>query len=158
MATLNKRQKLFIVRSLAVFNTPQETVALVKEEFNIEVTRQQCEAYDPTKRVGKDLSAEFKAEFEATRRDFLDTPENIPTANKSVRLKILNDLVYKNPKNVRAVRGLLEQIAKEMGNQYTNRQEITGADGGPLQSENTTYVKATPEDIKQVWDELESKY
>lgn len=158
MATLNKRQKLFIVRSLAVFNTPQETVVLVKEEFNIEVTRQQCEAYDPTKRVGKDLSAEFKAEFETTRRDFLDTPENIPTANKSVRLKILNDLVYKNPKNVRAVRGLLEQIAKEMGNQYTNRQEITGADGGPLQSENTTYVKATPEDIKQVWDELESKY
>ncbi len=158
MATLNKRQKLFIVRSLAVFNTPQETVVLVKEEFNLDVSRQQCEAYDPTKRVGKDLSAEFKAEFDVTRKDFLDRPEDIPTANKSVRLKILNDLVYKNPKNQRVVRGLLEQIAKEMGNQYTNKSEVTGADGGPLQSESTTYVKATPEDIKQVWNELESKY
>ena len=52
MATLNKKQKLFIVRSLAQFNTPQETVLLVKEEFTIDVSRQQCEAYDPTKRVG----------------------------------------------------------------------------------------------------------
>ena len=52
MATLNKKQKLFIVRSLAQFNTPQETVVLVKEEFSIDVSRQQCEAYDPTKRVG----------------------------------------------------------------------------------------------------------
>lgn len=70
MATLNKKQKLFIVRSLAQFNTPQETVVLVKEEFELDVSRQQCEAYDPTKRVGKDLSEEFKKEFEATRKDF----------------------------------------------------------------------------------------
>lgn len=158
MATLNKRQKLFIIRSLAVFNTPQETVLLVKEEFNADVTRQQVETYDPTKRAGKDLSAEVKAEFETTRKEFLDKPEYIPTANRAVRLKILNDLVYKNHKNVRAVRGLLEQIAKEMGKQYTNKQEITGTNGGPLQSENTTYVTATPEVIKQVLDELESKY
>jgi hypothetical protein len=69
MATLNKKQKLFIVRSLAVFNTP-ETVVLVKEEFNTDVTRQQVETYDPTKRAGKDLSEEFRKEFEATRKDF----------------------------------------------------------------------------------------
>lgn len=132
MATLNKKQKLFIVRSLAVFNTPQETVVLVKEEFNADVTRQQVETYDPTKRAGKDLSEEFRIEFEATRKDFLEKPENIPTANKSVRLKILNDLVYKNHKNQRVVRGLLEQIAKEMGGLYTNRTEHTGKDGAPL--------------------------
>ncbi len=45
-----------------------------------------------------------------------------------------------------------------MGNQYTNKSEVTGADGGPLQSESTIYIKARPEDIKQVWNELESKY
>lgn len=63
MATLNKKQKLFIVRSLAQFNTPQETVLLVKEEFTIDVSRQQCEAYDPTKRVGKDLTKPCNQEF-----------------------------------------------------------------------------------------------
>ncbi|MFH4247123.1 DUF2280 domain-containing protein, partial [Acinetobacter baumannii] len=78
MASLNKKQKLFIVRSLAVFNTPQETVSLVKEEFNIDVTRQQVETYDPTKRAGKDLSAELIAEFDLARKDFLDKPEHIP--------------------------------------------------------------------------------
>lgn len=45
---------------------------LVKEEYNIEVTRQQVETYDPTKRAGKDLSAEFKKEFTALRKEFLD--------------------------------------------------------------------------------------
>ncbi|MDH0032022.1 MULTISPECIES: DUF2280 domain-containing protein [unclassified Acinetobacter] len=160
MATLNKKQKLFIVRSLAVFNTPQETVVLVKEEFNTDVTRQQVESYDPTKRAGKDLSADFRAEFEATRKEFLDKPENIPTANKSVRLKILNDLVYKNSRSHKVVSSLLEQIAKEMGGLYTNtsKTQLTGADGQPLNPEQVTHVVATPEQIRQALDELESKY
>lgn len=60
MATLNKKQKLFIVQALVVFNTPQETVSLVKEEFDIDVSRQQVESYDPTKFAGRDLSKELK--------------------------------------------------------------------------------------------------
>lgn len=144
MATLNKKQKLFIVQSLAVFNTPQETVQLVKEEYDIEVTRQQVESYDPTKRAGKDLSAEFKKEFELVRKDFLDKPLNIPTANKVVRLKILNDLVYKNPKNQRVVRGLLEQIAKEMGGLYTNKQEVDHTSKGESINKPTTIELVAP--------------
>ena len=42
MARLRKEVQTYIVRSLAQFNTPQETVVLVKEEFGIDVTRQQC--------------------------------------------------------------------------------------------------------------------
>lgn len=144
MATLNKKQKLFIVQSLAVFNTPQETVQLVKEEYNIEITRQQVESYDPTKRAGKDLSAEFVKEFETVRKDFLDKPLNIPTANKSVRLKILNDLVYKNHRNQRVVRGLLEQIAKEMGGLYTNKQEMDHTSKGESINKPTTIELVAP--------------
>lgn len=66
MAALRKEVKLYIVRSLALFNTPQETVELVNEEFKIKISRQQCERYDPTKRAGKDLSQELKEEFEHT--------------------------------------------------------------------------------------------
>lgn len=144
MATLNKKQKLFIVQSLAVFNTPQETVQLVKEEYDIDVTRQQVESYDPTKRAGKDLSAEFKKEFELIRKDFLDKPLNIPTANKAVRLKILNDLVYKNHRNQRVVRGLLEQIAKEMGGLYTNKQEVDHTSKGESINKPTTIELVAP--------------
>ncbi|MDF2418466.1 DUF2280 domain-containing protein [Acinetobacter beijerinckii] len=158
MATLNKKQKLFIVRSLAVFNTPQETVVLVKEEFNIDVTRQQVETYDPTKRAGKDLSMEFKSEFEATRKDFLDKPETIPIANLAVRLQRLENQYQKHSKNRVAALNILKQAAEDMGGKYTNKTEITGAGGGPLQSENVTYVTATDEQVRQAIDELESEY
>lgn len=158
MATLNKKQKVFIVRSLAVFNTPQETVLLVKEEFDLEVSRQQVETYDPTKRAGKDLSAELKDEFELTRKDFLDTPQNIPIANLSVRLQRLENQYQKHGKNRVAALSILKQAAEDVGGKYTNKTELTGAGGGPLQSENITYVTATDEQVRQAIDELENEY
>ncbi|MEO3355763.1 DUF2280 domain-containing protein [Acinetobacter haemolyticus] len=158
MATLNKKQKLFIVRSLAVFNTPQETVVLVKEEFNTDVTRQQVETYDPTKRAGKDLSAEFRAEFDATRNDFLAKPETIPIANLAVRLQRLENQYQKHSRNRVAALNILKQAAEDIGGKYTNKTELTGAGGGPLQSENVTYVAATDEQVRQAIDELESEY
>jgi len=42
MAALKKEVKLFIVRSLAVFNTPTETAELVNQEYGVKVTKQQC--------------------------------------------------------------------------------------------------------------------
>ena len=158
MATLNKKQKLFIVRSLARFNTPQETAVLVKEEFDIEVSRQQCEAYDPTKRVGKDLSQEFKTEFELSRADFLEKPQNIPIANLSVRLQRLENQYIKHGKNRVGALAILKQAAEDVGGKYTNKTEVTGAGGGPIQNESVTYVTATKEDVRRAIDELESEY
>ena len=157
MAALKKEVKLFIVRSLAVFNTPTETADLVNQEYGVNVTKQQCEKYDPTKRAGENLSEEFKTDFIKTRDMFLGKPENIPLANKSVRLGHYQKLLDRTKNTVLSLK-ILEQAAKDMGGQYTNKTELTGAGGGPLQSENVTYVAAKPEDIKQVLDELESKY
>lgn len=158
MARITKKVKLFIVRMLAEFESPTQTSKTAKEVFNVDVTPQQCEAYDPTKRTGQDLSQELRDLFFEYRRKANDELEAIPIANKRYRLQLLQNLVDAYPNNPVFTPKWAEQAAKEMGNQYTNKQEITGAGGGPLQSENTTYVKATPEDIKQVWDELESKY
>jgi hypothetical protein len=134
MATLNKREKIFIVRLLAEFNTPTETVELVKQEFKKDVTRQQVESYDPTKRAGRNLSAELKAEFEATRKAFVDQPLNIPIANLSVRLMHLQRIVDHAGKNKPLIKEALEQAAKEMGGVYTNRKEVTGKGGGPIET------------------------
>ena len=155
MATLNKKQKLFIVRSLAQFNTPQETVVLVKEEFELDVSRQQCEAYDPTKRVGKDLSVDLKVEFEATRKDFLDAPQNIPIANLSVRLQRLENQYIKHGKNRVAAQSLLKQAAEDIGGKYTNKQEITGKDGQSLQ---TTVVQATQDQVNEAMRKAQEEY
>jgi hypothetical protein len=160
MARLNKRVKLYIVRSLATYETPSETARGVQEEFGIEVTKQQCEAYDPTKKTGQDLSEEFKAEFYRVRKEMNDNLSSIPIANIAYRLMRLQKFIdlAQFKANPVIVPSLMEQAAKEVGGLYTNRKEITGAGGGPLQSENVTQVVATPEQIRQVLDELKGKY
>lgn len=120
MAKLRREVQLFIVRSLAQFNTPTETAQAVQQEFDIEINRQKCEAYDPTKRTGQNLSAELKAEFEATRKQFLDNPQHIPIANLTYRLQRLQRIVDQGGKNHMLVMAALEQAAKEKGGMYIN--------------------------------------
>ncbi|MDH2480875.1 DUF2280 domain-containing protein [Acinetobacter baumannii] len=139
MARLNKRVKLYIVRSLATYETPSETARGVQEEFGITVTKQQCEAYDPTKKTGQDLSEEFKTEFYRVRKEMNDNLSAIPIANIAYRLKRLQRFIDHEQfkENPVIVPSLLEQAAKEVGGLYTNRKEITGAGGGPVKTENT---------------------
>lgn len=134
MAALRKEVKLFIVRSLAVFNTPTETVDLVHLEYGVQVTKQQCEKYDPTKRSGQSLSEEFKKEFELVRQDFLDKPLNIPIANLSVRLQRLENQYIKHGKNRVAALSILKQAAEDVGGKYTNKQEVDHSGSLEIQS------------------------
>jgi hypothetical protein len=53
VTTLTDNKKLFIVRALACFDTPQQVVESVKEEFGIVVSRPQVEVYDPDKARGE---------------------------------------------------------------------------------------------------------
>ncbi|EJG26777.1 hypothetical protein J532_2914 [Acinetobacter baumannii 940793] len=89
-----------------------------------------------------------------------DNLSAIPIANIAYRLKRLQRFIdlEQFKENPVIVPSLMEQAAKEVGGLYTNRKEITGAGGGPLQSENITQVVATPEQIRQVLDELKGKY
>ena len=160
MATLNQKHKLFIVRSLAQWNTPTETVELVQQEFGITISRQQCEAYDPTKRTGQNLSKALSDEFYKTREQFRKNTDEMPLANLAVRLRHYENLLN-NPQNKRnpiLQLTILKQVAEDVGGKYTNKTELTGAGGGPLQSENITYVTATDEQVRQAIDELENEY
>ena len=124
----------------------------------MQVTKQQCEKYDPTKRAGVNLSEEFRKEFELARADFLEKPQNIPIANLSVRLQRLENQYIKHSKNRIGALAILKQAAEDVGGKYTNKTEVTGAGGGPIQNENVTYVTATKEDVRRAIDELESEY
>ena len=156
MAKLRKAEKIYIVQSLAVFNTPTEVARDFKEIFGIVLKPQNIEGYDPTKRAGKDLSEELKAEFEATRKEYLSQPlENIPAANDIVQLRILSDLLFKNKYNVIMATKLTDQIQKIMKGFYEKKIEITGKDGGPLQ---TTTVQATQEQINEAVRKAQEEY
>lgn len=158
MATLKELVKIFIVQSLACRDTPQEVAELVKQEFKISIDRVQVAAYDPTKAAGKNLSKKFVELFHKTRADFDAGLIDIPIANKHYRLKQYQKQLERNAKNTVMSLKILEQAAKDCGGQFTNKQEITGAGGGPIQNENTVVVTATDEQVRQAINELESEY
>lgn len=136
MAALKEPVKIFIIQSLACRDTPQDVVESVKQEFDLVITRSQCQAYDPTKHQGRNLRQEYKELFEKTRNDFDAGLVDIPIANKYYRLKQYQRQLDRT-RNVKTALKILEQAAKDIGGQFTNRQEITGKDGGPLQTVNS---------------------
>ena len=158
MAALKEPVKIFIVQALACRDTPQEVVDLVKQEYGIQISRSQCQAYDPTKYSGRNLSKKFVDLFNKTRVDFDAGLIDIPIANKHYRLKQYQKQLERNAKNTVMSLKILEQAAKDCGGQFTNKQEITGAGGGPIQNENTVVVTATDEQVRQAINELESEY
>lgn len=135
MPKLKKIHKTFILQHLAMFSTPQEVAALVKEEFGIEIDRRHVFYYDAE--MNFDLPKAWRSLFETTRDRFLAEISAIPIANKAYRLRELNRM-YQNHKSSRLqnpveMRAILEQAAKESGDAYTNRRELTSKDGTPLE-------------------------
>ncbi|AVH48658.1 MULTISPECIES: DUF2280 domain-containing protein [Acinetobacter] len=158
MAALKEPVKIFIVQALACRDTPQEVADQVLQEFGVKIDRKQCQLYDPTKAAGKNLSKKFVDLFHKTRADFDAGLIDIPIANKHYRLKQYQKQLERNAKNTVMSLKILEQAAKDCGGQFTNKQEITGAGGGPIQNENTVVVTATDEQVRQAINELESEY
>ncbi len=147
MAALTEDQKLLVVQALACFDSPQQVADLVKVEFGLSVTRQQVASYDPTKAAGKQVSKKLKAIFEETRAKFLENTASIPIAKQAYRLRVLQRQLERAERqgNTAMVSALLEQAAKETGGAFTNRREVTGKDGGPIQQQAVTAEQVSAE-------------
>lgn len=114
MATLREPVKIFIVQSLACFESPQQVVESVRHEFGIEIERQQVASYDPTKATCRNVSKKLKDLFYKTRNEFKTNIFDIPLANKAVRLKELQK-IYDDPKLNRILKTkLIKQFKDEM--------------------------------------------
>lgn len=137
MAALKNDVKAYIVQALACFDTPSQVVESVQAEFQVKITRQQVEAYDPTKASGKALAARWVEMFTATRTRFQNEIADIPIANKAYRLRVLQrmSMTAENMKNIGMTAQLLEQAAKEVGEAYSNKQKLehSGPNGEPIQ-------------------------
>jgi hypothetical protein len=125
--------KTFLVQRLAMFETPSDVAASMKEEFGVEVTRQHVQKFD-AKRNGKLPAKRWVALFDATRKRFLDEITDIPAANKSVRVRRLDRMATKAEaqKNYFLAAAILEQIAKEVGDAYVNRKRASGERDDPV--------------------------
>lgn len=131
--------KRFIVQRLACHDTPLQVAKAVKDEFGLELSRQRVHYYDPTTKAGACLDPALKTLFEQTREKFLSDVNSIPIANKAVRLRHLQrQLEYFSDKNAAGiVLELCEAAAKEMGGAFTNRRELSGPNGGPIETKTS---------------------
>lgn len=127
--------KTRIVQSLACFDSPSVVAKAIKAEFVVEISPQACEAYDPNKVAGKKLSERFRLLFAETRKAFLEDTSQIAISHRAVRLRALQRMAEKaeTQGNMVLAANLMEQAAKEVGDSYTNRRELTGKGGAPLQ-------------------------
>lgn len=155
MAALKEPVKIFIVQALACRDTPQEVAEQVLQEFGVKVDRKQCQSYDPTKAAGKNLSKKFIELFNKTRADFDAGLIDIPIAQKYYRLKQYQKHLEKNARNTVMSLNIMKQAAQDLGGQFTNRQEITGKDGGPLE---TTSVQATQAQVDEAVRKAQEEY
>lgn len=148
MATLNDQVKLFIVQRLAMFDTLPQVIAAVKETFDLTVSPQQVHFYDPT--VGQKPARKWIREFRRTRRRFQQRHFDIAIANKSVRLQRLDriQLVVEKGKNYALAIAIIEQAAKEMGDAFTNRRELTGKDGAPVIPGSDPIDAMSPDELR----------
>lgn len=134
MAALKDEVKAFIVQALACFDTPSQVCQAVKEQYGIEVSRQLCERYDPTKYSGRDLGQKWKTFFEECRKRFREETVDIPIANRAFRLRAMNRFVEKaeSMKNIGLAMQILEQAAKETGDMFVNRSKKEEAGDEPV--------------------------
>lgn len=142
MAALTTEVKAFIVQSLACFEQPTKVIELVKQEFGVDVSRQQVSQYSPGNAMAAKLSQKWIDLFDSTRERFRSEISDIPIANKAYRLRVLGRMATtaEKMKNMALTAQLMEQAAKEVGDAYTNRQKVehTGKDGGPIESATLT--------------------
>jgi hypothetical protein len=133
---LNAEQKLYAVQRLACFDSPSAIAKDFRKDLGIDITPQSIENYDPTKSAGKGLGDKFRTIFEETRKAFLEDTASVGISHRAVRLRTLQRMadMAENKGNMVLVASLLEQAAKEMGNAFTNRREVSGPDGGPIKT------------------------
>lgn len=127
MPSLTEQQKLFVVQRLACYRTFTQTAEDVKEEFGIEVTRQQCRSYYPPQYK---VARKWRELFDATRAAYLTDITSIGVSQPAYRLSILqrqldDALSKKKQTNPVEVRAILEQAAKEVGGAFTNARVIS---------------------------------
>jgi hypothetical protein len=147
MARLTDEQKLFIVTRLAMFDGLSEVSQAFKEEYDILLPVQNIAAYDPTRYAAKDLSKRWRDIFEETRKEFKEGKILPRLAQKEARVRELEKNYGKAMmmRNYVLANQTLEQIAKEMGESYTNRvrAEHSGPNGAPMQVAMTAVINLT---------------
>lgn len=132
------------VELFAQFYALADVHKAVFDEFGVEVDKTTLNRYNPeTVQGSKELNPHLKGYFATAREAFLTDRKSIGISHKSFRLRELMRMYSTTPDNNRPLKAsLLEQAAKEAGDHYSNRREISGPHGKPVEIVSTELTPA----------------
>lgn len=139
MATLKNKHKTFIVIRLACFESPEEVQDAFGRRYGFKPSPSQISYYNPSNiESSKKLGEQWKKLFKETRERYGREISEVPISNQRYRLeKLQNNLLrLEKMKNYKAANETIEQAAKEVGGAFTNKTELTGKDGGPIETDS----------------------
>lgn len=126
---LTDEVKRFIVERLASYDSPQTIADAVREEFGVTVDRRAVAQYDPERSL-RPPSRALRAHFKLARQAYEAAVDKIPVGKKAVRLRRLEAAYHRAVErgNEVLVLEILEQAAKEMGDAFTNKRQVSLGD------------------------------
>lgn len=138
---LTTKLRAEVVARFAQWEGSSQIRRWLREEHGIQVQPSALTVYNfdnpESRRTGTPRWVELFDEVRAAARTEL---ADIPTAHKAVRMRIRDREIMRIARservNVTQLNELLEAQAKEDGGMFTNRRELTGAAGGPIQTED----------------------
>jgi hypothetical protein len=124
---LQEKHKIFIVQQLACFEYPSDVVKSVRDAFDgMEVTRQQVEYYDPTKRAASNgLPEKWVKLFWRTREQYIAEEAKRGMGDLNYRITRLRRLADKAEatKQYGLAGELYVTAAKDQGGLFTNKRK-----------------------------------
>jgi len=131
MERLNAECEEFIVQGLACLMSPTEVVMAVRVQFDVDISEQRVQRFDPAKTGGARLSQPLRDLFAATRERYIETACDVGLAHLRYRLEVLQHLLHcakETNKHWLALQ-CLEIAAKEVGGWYMRRHDGKGGAG-----------------------------
>jgi hypothetical protein len=144
MATLNEEHKRFIVFEFAAFRTGGQVVESLKTEYGVNASLHQVLYYHPEKTTGRKskLARKWKEFFAEARSQYVAGVASVGISHaryrQELRQLLLDREIANGLRNKGLVIEILETGAKEAGGAYTNRRELTGKGGGPVETVGLT--------------------
>lgn len=121
---LTDELKAQVVERLARYESPVAIARSLKQDHDIDITRQSVAFYDPTLYSSRACPEKWATLFRETRARLLEGKAEIGFASRIARLIALDRMARDEigTGNTREARALLQQIATEAGVNFTNRQ------------------------------------
>ena len=124
------------MRSLACYDIPSVVARELLRRYGCVMKTADIVRYDPTTTAAQQrgLAKKWVDLFHMTRDEFTKEMSRVDCAHRATRLRMLSRAArhFEEREFFIAMADMLERIAKECGDAYTNRREVTGKGGAPL--------------------------